>query len=42
MEWVGRSNFLNDGRTLENVHPVPPILEDGIMYPVLPPKRPKQ
>ena len=40
-EW-GVRIFLNDGRTLENVHPVPPILEDGIMYPVLPPKRPKQ
>jgi hypothetical protein len=33
--------FLNRGRTTEGVLPIPPIEEDGIMYPVLPPKRPK-
>jgi hypothetical protein len=46
IEWderVGRVRiFLNDGGIIEKVRPVPPILEDGIMYPVLPPKRPKQ
>ena len=44
IEWNERGIriFLNDGRIIENVRPVPPILEDGIMYPVLPPKRPKQ
>ena len=44
IEWNERGTriFLNDGRIMENVRPVPPILEDGIMYPVLPPKRPKQ
>jgi len=46
IEWNERGTriFLNDGRIIEieTVRPVPPILEDGIMYPVLPPKRPKQ
>lgn len=45
IEWDELGNreriFLNDGRTIEIVRPAPPILEDGIMYPVLPPKRPK-
>jgi hypothetical protein len=44
IEWNDRGVriFLYDGRILENVRPVPSVLEDGILYPVLPPKRPKQ
>ena len=46
IEWDERGSryriFLNNGRIIENYHPVPPVLEDGIMYPVLPPRRPKQ